>query len=287
MSTALLAATLDAQQVNTGETIVFWVCAVVAVVGALGMLMSKRAVHSALFIASTMMSLAVLYVSQQAPFLGMVQVVVYTGAVMMLFLFVLMIVGVDSSDSLVETIRGQRLAAIVFAIGFLALLVAAIGSVTYQFGGIDAANAADGGNVQGIAKLIFTRYVLAFEVTSALLITAALGAMVLAHRERHEAKITQRALSEERVRSGHPQNLPGPGVYARHNAVGTPALLPDGQPTDRSVPEPLRGVSAAVGVDRVDTERVIALSKGEAVGEPDEPSPLGAEDLSGEQRSMR
>ena len=113
---SLLAATVAATEQSTGETLVFWACAIVAVCGALGMLFSKRAVHSALFIASTMMSLAVLYVSQQAPFLGMVQVVVYTGAVMMLFLFVLMIVGVDSSDSLVETIKGQRLAAIVLGL---------------------------------------------------------------------------------------------------------------------------------------------------------------------------
>ena len=91
----------------------FWVCAIVAVGGALGMLLSHRAVHSALSIAATMISLAVLYVAQSAPFLGMTQIVVYTGAVMMLFLFVLMLVGVDSSDSLVETIKGQRVAAVV------------------------------------------------------------------------------------------------------------------------------------------------------------------------------
>ncbi len=285
MNAALLADTITVQQQSTGEAIVFWVCAIVAVVGALGMLMSKRAVHSALFIASTMISLAVMYVAQAAPFLGMAQVVVYTGAVMMLFLFVLMIVGVDSSDSLVETIRGQRIAAVIFAVAFGALLVSAIASVTYQIGGIEAANAADGGNVQGIARLIFGRYVLAFEVTSALLITAALGAMVLAHRERHTPRQTQRALSEERVRSGSPQNLPGPGVYARHNAVGTPALLPDGTPTDRSVPEPLRGVSAAVGVDHEDTARVAAIAAGDAVGEPEGPHPVGAEDLAVEERS--
>ena len=112
MNAALLADTLTATQQSTGEAIVFWVCAIVAIVGALGMLMSKRAVHSALFIASTMISLAVLYVAQAAPFLGMAQIVVYTGAVMMLFLFVLMLIGVDSSESLVETIRGQRVAAL-------------------------------------------------------------------------------------------------------------------------------------------------------------------------------
>jgi NADH-quinone oxidoreductase subunit J len=250
---------------NTGETVVFWVCAIVAVVGALGMLLSHKAVHSALFIASTMMSLAVLYVALSAPFLGMVQVVVYTGAVMMLFLFVLMIVGVDSSDSLVETIKGQRVAAVVFALGFAGLLLAGIGAATYQVTGLDQANTVDGGNVQGIAHLIFGRYVLAFEVTSALLITAALGAMVLAHRERHTPRATQRMLAEERVRSGSPQNLPGPGVYARHNAVGTPAMLPDGTPTDRSVPLPLRGVSAVVGIDSEDTTRVNALAAGGSV----------------------
>jgi NADH-quinone oxidoreductase subunit J len=191
-------------------------------------------------------------------------VIVYTGAVMMLFLFVLMIVGVDSSDSLVETIKGQRLAAIVFGIGFAGLLVAGIGQATIDPIGLDEANAVDGGNVQGIARLIFGRYVLAFEVTSALLITAALGAMVLAHRERIVPRKTQRQLSEEKVLSGSPQNLPGPGVYARHNAVGTPALLPDGTPTDRSVPVPLRGVSTRIGVDHEDSQRVIALSEGEA-----------------------
>jgi NADH-quinone oxidoreductase subunit J len=250
---------------NTGEQIVFWVCAVFAVGGALGMLMSRRAVHSALFLATTMIALAVLYVSQQAPFLGMTQVVVYTGAVMMLFLFVLMIVGVDSADSLVETLKGQRAAAIVLGIGFAAMLLLGIGQAVLVPVGLDEANAVDGGNVQGIARLIFGRYVLAFEVTSALLITAALGAMVLAHRERVKPRPTQRELSEEKVFSGHPQNLPGPGVYARHNAVGTPALLPDGTPTDRSVPEPLRGVSARVGVDHEDTQRVSALAAGEAV----------------------
>jgi NADH-quinone oxidoreductase subunit J len=250
---------------DTGEIIVFWVCAIVAVVGALGMLLSRKAVHSALFIASTMIALAVLYVAQSAPFLGMTQIVVYTGAVMMLFLFVLMIVGVDSTDSLVETIKGQRLAGTIFAIAFAGLLIAAIGGVSYDGAvGLDVANGRDGGNVQGIAHLIFGRYVLAFEVTSALLITAALGAMVLAHRERHTPRKSQRVLSEDRVQSGHPQNLPGPGVYARHNAVGTPGLLPDGTPTDRSVPEPLRGVSARVGVDHVDTQRVNALAAGNA-----------------------
>ena len=93
---------------NTGEQVTFWVCATLAVIGAGGTVLSRKAVHSALFIALTMINLAVLYVAQDAPFLGMVQVIVYTGAVMMLFVFVLMVVGVDASDSLVETLKGQR-----------------------------------------------------------------------------------------------------------------------------------------------------------------------------------
>ena len=190
--------------------------------------------HSALLLATTMLCLAVLYLAQDAPFLGVVQVVVYTGAVMMLFLFVLMLVGVDSGDSLVETIRGQRVAGIVAAVGFGALLILGLGDVVTTNEGLDEANA--DGNVQGLANLIFSQYVFAFEVTSALLITAALGAMVLAHRERTRSKVTQRDRSVERFKSGRLQApLPGPGVYATHNAVDTPALLPDGTPAEVSV----------------------------------------------------
>lgn len=236
-ATSILAAT------NVGETVVFWVCAILAVTGALGMLLSRKPVHSALFLAMTMVNLAIIYISLQAQFLGMVQVIVYTGAVMMLFLFVLMIVGVDASDSLVETIKGQRWASILIAVGFGILLIGAIGNglAGSAPGSLDSASALDGGNVQGIAHLIFTKYVLAFEVTSALLITAALGAVVLAHRELHTPKLGQKAMSIERFKlDTHPGNLPAAGSYARHNAVDTPALLPDGTAAEISVPGPLR-----------------------------------------------
>jgi NADH-quinone oxidoreductase subunit J len=230
-SALLLAAASDT---GGGEAVVFWILAPVAVLAAFGLLASRRAVHSALLLATIMLCLAIFYLAQDAPFLGVVQVVVYTGAVMMLFLFVLMLVGVDSSDSLVETLRGQRVAALVAALGFGVLLVLSIGDAVVSSKGLTAANA--DGNVQGLATLIFSRYVFAFEVTSALLITAALGAMVLAHRERLEKRVTQRDLSRQRFRGGvHPAPLPGPGVYARHNAVDTPALLPDGSPAEVSL----------------------------------------------------
>lgn len=219
---------------GAGEAVTFWVLAPVAVLAALGMLVTRRAVHSALLLALVMLSLAVLYLAQDAPFLGVVQVVVYTGAVMMLFLFVLMLVGVDSSDSLVETLRGQRVASVLAALGFGGLLVFGIGDAALPNDGLTQANA--DGNIEGLAALIFSRYVFAFEATSALLITAALGAMVLAHRERYSARPSQRELSVARFRpGGYPAPLPPPGVYARHNAVDTPALLPDGTPAEDSV----------------------------------------------------
>jgi NADH-quinone oxidoreductase subunit J len=220
---------------STAEAVVFWVLAAVAVLGAIGVVAAPKAVYSAMFLASTMISLAVLYIAQDALFLGIVQVVVYTGAVMMLFLFVVMLIGVDLSESLVETIRGQRIAAIAAGIGFGVVFIAGIGNVSVAgFTGLAAANA--NGNVEGLAVLIFTKYLWAFELTGALLITAALGAMVLAHRERFERRKTQRELAVERFQpGGHPTTLPNPGVYARHNAVDVPALLPDGRGSELSV----------------------------------------------------
>jgi NADH-quinone oxidoreductase subunit J len=218
-----------------GETILFWVMAAVSVIGAIGVVAAPKAVYSAISLATTMIALAVLYIAQDAPFLGVVQIVVYTGAVMMLFLFVLMLIGVDSSESLVETLRGQRIAAIAVGVGFGVLLIAGIGTVsTAGFVGVTEAN--QGGNVEGLAALIFTQYLWAFELTGALLITAALGAMVLAHRERFEHRKTQRELAIERFApGGHPTTLPNPGVYARHNAVDVPGRLPDGSASELSV----------------------------------------------------
>ena len=241
MTTALHAAATSA---SIGDEIAFWVVAPLAVLGAVMMLLSRKAVHSALWIALTMCALAILYIMQGAVFLGVVQVVVYTGAVMMLFLFVLMLVGVDASDSRVETLRGQRYAALLAGLGFGVLIVGAVGKATTGSAlGLESINSADGGNISALARLIFTRYVWAFEVTSALLITAAVGAMVLAHRERVFRRKTQRELSEIRVRSGAPTPLAAPGVYARHNAVDVPGLLPDGTPSGVTVPKALGEVS--------------------------------------------
>lgn len=234
---------------STGQAVTFWLLALLSVAASIGMVAARKAVHCAMLLAVVMLSLAVLYATQGAPFLAFVQVIVYTGAVLMLFLFVVMMIGVSAADSVVETIKGQRLAAGLAGIGLAILLLGSIGHAT--LGGIRQVGAGFGSaNLTAIARLIFTRYVYAFEVTSALLITAALGAMVLAHRERTTPKPSQRELARRRLTSGHLPPLPGPGTYARHNAVDRPALLPDGRPSELSVSPVIagrRGLGAAVG----------------------------------------
>jgi NADH-quinone oxidoreductase subunit J len=220
--------------VITRETL-YWILAVLATGAALGMIMVRRAVHCALMLAVVMLSLATMYAMQGAPFLAFVQIIVYTGAVLMLFLFVLMLIGISSSDSIIETIKGQRLAAGLAAIGFFVILVLGIGHAAIGPAVKQTDALAGSGNLTGIAQLIFTTYVFPFEVTGALLITAAMGAMVLAHRERTSPKLTQRELAARRIASGHVAPEPPPGVYALHDAVDRPALLPDGSTAPDSV----------------------------------------------------
>jgi NADH-quinone oxidoreductase subunit J len=270
----VLAAAADTSvHLGGGETVVFWILGPVALAGALGMVFSRNAVHSALWLVLTMLSLGVFYVVQQAPFLGAVQVIVYTGAIMILFLFVLMLVGRDSSDSVVETLRGQRVAATVLGVGFAGLVGAGIARATQDLDlvGLDAAQG-DQGNIPAIAESLFTDYLLAFEVTSALLITAAVGAMVLAHIEREAgSRRTQKELSRARFLTDRPQTLPGPGVFARANSVAAPALLPDGT---------LAESSFATGTEPQEVEEMARPTGREQLGSPDaalgtlDPAPL-------------
>jgi len=222
----------------------FWILAPVMLVAALGLIFARKAVHSALCLAVVMICLAMLYAAQDAPFLFVVQIIVYTGAIMMLFLFVLMLVGVETSDSVVETIKGQRAAAAVVGVlfaGVLATAVAqAVSTAVVGLGKFD-----EHGNVYHLAELLFGPYIVAFQFTAALMIVAVLGAMVLAHREILVAAPTQQELQAKRMRDyaefgRHPGNAPTPGVFALHNAVDTPALLPDGTPVAESVAASLR-----------------------------------------------
>ena len=247
--------------IATPETVMFWILAPLAVISALGMLLVKKAVHSALLLAWVMVTLAIFYIAQDALFLGIVQIVVYTGAVMMLFLFILMLVGVDASDSLIETIPGLRAIAITSAIGFGGLLTSLLGRATVGRPARGLADANVAGNVEGLAQKLFSEYVWPFEVVSALLITAALGAMVLAHHQRTVVRPSQRESSIARFRTGSlasAAGLPGPGVFARHNAVDVPALLPDGTPAPTSISATLKArgdmlESSQFQLDVVDT----------------------------------
>jgi len=237
-------------EVPLGEVIAFWILGPISLAGAIGMVVFRNAVHSALSLAGTMFCLGIFYMIEQGPFIGFVQIIVYTGAIMILFLFVLMLVGRDSSDSIVETLRGQRLAAALAGLGFA--LIVAIG-VGRAFNNAPPANLVDsnvdGRNVNSLAELIFTKYLFAFELTSALLIVAAVGAMILAHVERDERKPTQKMVARARIRTGRPQPWPGPGVLSSGDAIGTPALLPDGSPSADSVLAATPGVRELPGVE--------------------------------------
>lgn len=231
----LLSAPDTGTAISAGETAAFWTLGAIAVIAAVGVVLSRKAVHSALMLAVVMIVLAVFYGIQQAPFLMVVQIVVYTGAVLMLFLFVLMLVGVSSSDSIAETIKGQRVLGAVAAVCFLGALSYGLTRVIVGSPeNLDAGTAAAGGNVPWIAAEVIYRYIIAFEATGALLIVAVIGALVLAHTERLHRR-TQKDMSKERIRGSHPTPLPGPGTYARHNAIDTPALLPDGSVADLSL----------------------------------------------------
>jgi NADH-quinone oxidoreductase subunit J len=257
MSSAVM---LAQDAATAGETWTFWLLAPVAVLGAVGMVLARNAVHSAMWLVLTMLSLGVFFVIQQAPFLGLVQVIVYTGAIMMLFLFVLMLVGRDSADSLIELLRGQRILAGGLGIGLAALLAA--GTFRWLQGtesvGLTAQNDLHGGNVQGLANLLFSRWVLAFELTGALLIVAAVGALMLTHISRDPAELRRQP---ERMRArfapgNYPGPGPGPGVFATSSSNTTPAKLPDGTAAQGSVSQilPVRGLTAGEAANK-ETEK--------------------------------
>lgn len=237
--------TPGALEISGGETFLFWVIAPLMVLAALGLLFVRRAVHAAMCLVFVMVSMAILYIAQEAPFLGVVQVVVYTGAVMMLFLFVLMLVGVDASDSLTETIRGQRWIGLLIGLGLAVVLAGVVGRAAFPPAvGLNGGDPGGIANPQALARVLFGDYVLAMEAVGVLLVTAAVGALVLTHRRRLAPKQTQRSVADARIKA-LPDGvvltpLPSPGVYARSNAMDTPALGPDGEQVPQSVSRVLR-----------------------------------------------
>ncbi len=177
------------------DNVVFVVGAIVALVGAFFVVTSRNPVHSALNLVVTLFGVAVLFVSLHATFLAAVQVIVYAGAIVVLFLFVIMLLGVDREDALeAEPLKGQRPVAAALGallLGELALLSSMRFSTPAPEAVADAITpvAADKTNVEQLAEAIFTRYLLAFEITSVLLVIAVVGAVVLARKPGHEVDL--------------------------------------------------------------------------------------------------
>ena len=191
------------------DNVVFWVFAPIAVGSGIAMLLMRNAVHAALLLIVNFFCLAVMYLLLDAPFLFAVQIIVYAGAIMVLFLFVIMLLGVDREEDLRERLVGQRPVAVGLGLAVVVEVAVAIragvGMSTKAPAGFDAVNA--GGNTQALARVLFTKYLVPFEVTSVLLIVAAIAAMVLAQRKARA--VTQAEL--DAVTAGEETREPGAG----------------------------------------------------------------------------
>ncbi|HEY7477268.1 MAG TPA: NADH-quinone oxidoreductase subunit J [Actinomycetota bacterium] len=181
------------------DNVVFWVFAPISIASAVGMLVMRNAIHAALFLVVNLFCIAVMFLLLDASFLFAVQIVVYAGAIMVLFLFVIMLLGVDSGVSVRERLLGQRPLAIALAVAFIAELFVAvragIGFATHAPPGFEAVN--QPGNTQALSEVLFREYFFPFEVTSVLLIVAAIAAMVLARRQ--APAVTQAELEAHRA----------------------------------------------------------------------------------------
>ncbi|HJP66891.1 MAG TPA: NADH-quinone oxidoreductase subunit J [Actinomycetota bacterium] len=173
---------------------VFWVLAPLSVLSGVAMVVARNAVHSALLLIVNFFTLAVFFLILGSPFLFVVQIIVYAGAIMVLFLFVIMLLGVDRTESLVERLRAQLWLAVVLGAGLVAEVVTAVwlgvGVARERLPDFGAVN--EGGNVRALAKVLFGPYFFPFEVTSVLLIIAAVGAMLHGRRRIAEEETIDR-----------------------------------------------------------------------------------------------
>jgi NADH-quinone oxidoreductase subunit J len=174
----------------SADQLVFWVFAPISIGSAIAMLLQRNAVHAALFLVVNFFTISVFYLVLGASFLFAVQIIVYAGAIMVLFLFVLMLLGVDREESLRERLRGHRVLGIALGVGIALELIVAIragvGFATQAPANFDEV-ANRGGNAVAISSVLFRRYFFPFEVTSVLLIVAAIAVVVLASRQRPTA----------------------------------------------------------------------------------------------------
>ena len=186
------------------DNVVFWVFAPISVGSALAMLFQRNAVHAALFLIINFFTIAVFFLVLGAPFLFAVQIIVYAGAIMVLFLFVIMLLGVDGNESLIDRLRGQRPVAILLGTGLVLELFfairAGIGFSAKAPADFDAA-VNKGGNAAALSRVLFRQYFFPFEATSVLLIVAAIAVMVLASRQRRAITRAEQAAEERSART--------------------------------------------------------------------------------------
>jgi NADH-quinone oxidoreductase subunit J len=174
------------------EAVVFFVCAAAVIIGALGVIAGRNPVHSALFLLLTLVSIAVLYLQQHAALVAAIQIVVYASAIVVLFLFVITLLGVDKQEAPDDAHPVQRVAAVVLGVLALTGILVLVHGNRWVTGSPSARGGlgrADTGNVETLAKSLFTDFVWAFEMTAVLLVIAVVGSVVLARRSGHRAEV--------------------------------------------------------------------------------------------------
>jgi NADH-quinone oxidoreductase subunit J len=183
------------------ELIVFVIAGAACVLGAVGVVASRNPVHSALSLVGTLFGIAVLFVAQEANFLAAVQVIVYAGAIVVLFLFVIMLLGVDRAENLkVEPLVGQRVAAAVVGLAVVALPVAALASADFEATGVRGNLDPEIPDIEQLGESLFRDYLYAFEITSLLLVIAIVGAVILARRTKRVDEVVDPGQAEEEAR---------------------------------------------------------------------------------------
>jgi NADH-quinone oxidoreductase subunit J len=174
------------------EAVIFFVCAAAVITGALGVIAGRNPVHSALFLLLTLVSIAVLYLQLHAALVAAIQIVVYASAIVVLFLFVITLLGVDKQETRDDAHPVQRVAAVVLgALALVGILVLVHGNrwVTGAHSTRGVLGSPESGNVQPLAKSLFTDFVWAFEITAVLLVIAVVGSVVLARRSGHRPEV--------------------------------------------------------------------------------------------------
>jgi NADH-quinone oxidoreductase subunit J len=181
----------------TVEAVVFFVAAALALGGALGVVLSRNPVHCALLLVVTLVAVAIFFLLEEAQLVAAVQIIVYAGAIVVLFLFVIMLLGVDREESLRDPIPYQRPAAVtlgVILLGEIFVLAGrtwATGATSTRGSVTKPISGADLGNIQRVARTLFTDFLWAFELTAALLVIAVVGAVVLARRSGQRAELDE------------------------------------------------------------------------------------------------